>query len=168
MLGDGSARRNLFRILLHFRDSAQKASEPKSQIQIRPTPLFFSQFSVISRNFPFPKSTFKHRAPPPIHGKRRAAEMLRSPSFFSIRKYGFFLYAAPARSFRRGVLAFLGARDYSISSTQTLRNLTGFWWFCSLIETGSSFSARARYAEPLAVFSRSSTSLWISFRYGTP
>jgi len=43
---------------------------------------FFSQFSVISRNFPFPKSTFNHRAPPPIHGKRRAAEMLRSPSFF--------------------------------------------------------------------------------------
>lgn len=33
---------------------------------------------------------------------------------------------------------------YSISSAQTLRYLTGFWWFCSLIAAGSSFSASAR------------------------
>lgn len=81
MSGDGSARQKPFRILLHFRDSAQKVSKIKSGIRIRPAPFVFP---AISHHFPLPNPSFKYQAKagnlPQTKKPRRpkAAEPLKS------------------------------------------------------------------------------------------
>lgn len=49
MLVKGSTGRKPFRILLHFRDSAQKVSKPKPESRIRPNPFFSPLFPAAKR-----------------------------------------------------------------------------------------------------------------------
>lgn len=55
MLVKGSTGRKPFRILLHFRDSAQKVPKPKPESRIRPNPFIFSRY------FPLQNASFKHQ-----------------------------------------------------------------------------------------------------------
>ena len=69
----GAGRKHC-QILLHLPAPAQKASKLKSGWRLRPNAFKFPQFPIISRHFPFPASSFKHR-----HFQKRAASAKNGP-----------------------------------------------------------------------------------------